>query len=81
MLYPDLVSALHGEAERGAAVPVLGGRHHPAVTRQVRADAAVGEPEYSTVQYSTVQYSTVQYSTAQYSTVQPPPTSLLSVLT
>ena len=44
VLYPDLVSALHGEAERGAAVPVLGGRHHPAVARQVRADAAVGEP-------------------------------------
>ena len=44
MVYPDLAAPLHGEAEGGAAVPVLGGGHHEAVTGEVGADPAVGEP-------------------------------------
>ena len=44
MLDPDLLPALHAEAEGGATVPVLGGGHDEPVAGDVRADAAVGEP-------------------------------------
>lgn len=44
VLDPDLLPALHAEAEGGAAVPVLGGGHDEPVAGDVRADAAVGEP-------------------------------------
>ena len=41
---PDLFAALHGVAQGGAAVPVLGRGHDEAVAGDVGADSALGEP-------------------------------------